>query len=107
MSFVTSVMLTFSIVEDEVARVDELNAHLAAAAPDRADYFRTGIAQGEGIGGDKAFESQLLVAGFNYLEPKLILAAVEKTSWQRPAEVQVLLREESEPVFTLHALDLR
>lgn len=90
MSWVTAVMVTASIMDD-----DKLE-HLSA--------FREMNEISEAFGGTKHPQVPVYAAGFNYLDIRKFIEHVRSISWERPDRVQIFIKDEEDDVFTVHTL---
>lgn len=97
MSYVTNVLLSFSIMEDAEARVAEVNENLA----EHSQGQKLGdIWQSDVYGGSKYMEVPLYGAAFNYVEAARFIEAVRSASWKEPEHVRVYVCDQDDDAFT-------
>lgn len=107
MSRVSHALLSFSVLEDESARIREVNHHLAA----RADGQILGDAtqRDENVnpwwGGKKFPEIVLWGAALNFVNLDVVMDAVRAASWRYPAEVQVIWQAQDDDLWSLHGTE--
>lgn len=99
MSYVTNVLLSFSVMEDADGRVAEVNDHLAEHSRGQklGDIWQSDPPV---YGGHKCMERPLYGAAFNYVEVKRFIEAVRSASWKEPEYVQVFICDQEDDVFT-------
>lgn len=107
MSVVTNCILTFSL-EDE-GRLADVNAYFTQASV-RNDPGFVGIDDerlpGGWYGGTKAFEVEVALGAFNYLDLDRLLAWLrERVAWERPEWVRLIVMEQDDDAFRMLTLD--
>lgn len=107
MSRVTNIILSFSTVEDEDARIKEVNAfqyrHLQLDLVS-ADYNKDMEKGTVWYGGTKFLETRIYVGAFNYFDTQAFLAHVKQISWEEPEDVLLIIKEEWDTRFKLVSL---
>jgi hypothetical protein len=107
MSHVDNVILTFSILEDEVER-DGSDVYPVMDAVN--EWLRERIGQSFGpdlggqhaaYGGHKALETPMFVAAFNGLPEDGFLALLATLPWEWPDDVQVLIQRQHDERFEI------
>lgn len=100
MSVVTNLLVSFSILEDDDARLEDLNRWLDGEQhPPLVNFWR----MRECYGGSKHMEAPLLAGAFNHFEMIPFIAFLRTVRWEWPDEVQVLVRAPDES--TWHVID--
>jgi hypothetical protein len=89
MSEVTNVLLAFSILEDDDARIADVNAWLEASC---GHALKSVWDNRDCYGGGKAMEAPLFAAALNYLPLDQFLAHLRTVRWKEPDCVQLILR---------------
>jgi hypothetical protein len=95
MSYVSNVILSFSIMEDEVKRIKDVNDKLTKQEqrgfvfPDGQDWH----------GGSKALERPTFLAAFNYLDLERFIWDLATCNWDVPEEVQVFICDQHEDLY--------
>lgn len=99
MSQVTRAILSFSALEDDIGRLDDVNRVLAieTAGSEFADVSQH-------VPGHKNFGS-LYVATFNHFGSTKLRTALNEVAWKYPKEVQILVQEEEDPAFRSYVLE--
>lgn len=102
MSYVTNVLLGFDVLEDEDARIAEVNTFFSV------ERHRRGLvsleAPGDWYGGTKGFEHPLFVGAFNYFDEEGFLRHLRLLPWEYPEHVQVILCRQDDDVFSIVTL---
>ena len=97
MSYVNNVILTFSIGEDVLDRIGDVNNFLAR--------YNQGVLPGvwdrqpDWYGGDKALEQPVFIAAFKYVSAETIVEAVKEVEWREPESVRVFFCEANDDAF--------
>lgn len=110
MSFVTNLMLSFSIGEDEKSRVDELNLfhnngkgfELVSVDFERELNPESDITW---YGGSKFLETPLFVGAYNHLDIEGLMEHLKIVNWEYPQGVQLFLKEPDSDKFKIIELD--
>ena len=103
MSNITNVTITFSSMERQEKHGAEWEFSVILRINEwleRAGYRQ--LLRITDDAGAKAFEAQLYIAGFNYLELDKFLLAFEQIEWLSPSGVQLFVKEENDSVFRLY-----
>lgn len=101
MSYVTNVLLHIGTLEDEEARMAEVNRFLEA----RHGGLVSLQSSGDWYGGTKGFEASLWVGAFNYLDREGFLRHLLTVAWEYPDEVQVIWCGQDDDVFSIVTLN--
>jgi hypothetical protein len=91
-SWVTHVIVSFSLLEDESRVLEALNAWDGLRGRRFAPF---GFDQAHG--GDKGWSRPMATGAFNYIDESELLAHVRAMVWADPGAVQVFLNGEEEP----------
>ena len=99
MSFVTTVILIFSGVEDEEERIKEVNSFpwgsyqldLRSIDNPRVCY-----------GGNKKINGYIYIGSYNYFEVERFLNHVSEVKWEKSEYVQILISNENEWNYSLY-----
>jgi hypothetical protein len=94
MSCVSNVIL-LTFIEDQGIKDVQLWLSRAGALPlNQIDGFS---------GGTKAVEHEIWAGAYNWLDVPEFIKAVKNASWEFPSDVQLLIKEESDDLFSLRA----
>jgi len=104
MSFVTNLILSFSILEDESSRVSEINLYenngrgfeLATADFEREKNPSSNKAW---YGGTKFLETPLYIGAYNGLDVEGLIKHLKIVNWEYPESVQLFLKEQESDKF--------
>ncbi len=109
MSWVTDVILIFNIAEeysndmellDSIPALDNINAWL-----EENDYGKlVDIGKFAFTGGGKAMQANVYGGAFNFLKIDEFVKLVKVQQWCEPENVQLLIQDEQDSKFTLHAI---
>jgi hypothetical protein len=103
MSFVTSVILIFSGVEDEEERIREVNSFSyrnipldirSIESPNKEEFTAW-------YGGTKSINGHVYVGSYNYFEINKFLHHISQVNWEKSEYVQILIRSENEWNYNL------
>jgi len=106
MSVVTNLILSFSIGEDEISRVDEINLFhnngrgFKLASAD----FEIEINQDSNkawYGGSKFLGTPLYIGAYNHLDIEGLIEYLKIINWKYPESVQLFLKEEESDKFRI------
>lgn len=103
MSFVTSIILIFSSLEDEKLRISEVNSFLVRGNSinlKSIEHFNNESFQW--YGGSKSLLSNIYVGSYNYLDLEKFLIHISKVKWEEPQYVQLLIRTENEYTYRIY-----
>lgn len=117
MSWVTNVILLYGLAEDlpvggTRALLDDSEWENAPVHPLEAinEWLEDNV-DGELVnvaslldGHGKAFEAGCYAGAINYLDIDAFLAFVKAQQWKSPNLVQVLVKDQEDPTFTLHTI---
>lgn len=92
MSYVTNVILCYSFLEDEEARLADVNAYFG----ERPIRFK----ELTDYAGSKNLERVVLVGAFNYLGVEPFVEHVRNVKWEEPQRVQLFICDQNEELFT-------
>ena len=95
MSYVSNVILSFSILEDDEARIDEIN-NIIRELNDRPGFLK----EQPHCGGTKALERPTFIGAFNYLPLPEFVRRVRALHWKEPHLVQVHCCDQEEDIYT-------
>lgn len=101
MSYVSNVILSFSIMEDEKARLRDINGIIERLGTNGRfkdlPYSATG--------GTKALERPTFISAFNYLSIPNLITEMKSIRWDRPDQVQLFVCDQEEDVYWLRYPD--
>ena len=109
MSHVTNCILCFSVMEDDMACIREVDAFFETTG--RPQGFEKTLSQhaSDGLrafGGTKALETNIAVAAFNHLNLReLCQWMTTHVHWQCPTDVQLFVCDQEDDRFTLLGWD--
>jgi hypothetical protein len=104
MSFVTTVVLIFSGMENEEERIKEVNSFSyrklpldirSVEAPNKVPYTAW-------YGGTKGINGCIYIGSYNHFEVEDFLKHVAKANWEDPEYVQIFIRNENEWNYSLY-----
>lgn len=108
MSWVTDVILIFNIAEEygdmellnSIPALDNINAWL-----EDNEYGKL-LNISESAGGSKPMQANVYGGAFNFLSLKIdeFIKLVKTQQWREPENVQLLIQDEQDSKFTLHAI---
>lgn len=109
MSDVTNLILTFSISEDEISKVQEINCfwnngrgfNLISADFERGQTLFGKENEKRWYGGDKKLETPLFIGAYNHLDLDGLIEFLKGLEWNRPENVQLIVKEEGSEKFRL------
>lgn len=103
MSLVTNVILSFDTLEDEAARLADVNEALARnSTVSRGSRFfpRSECDHCDGgVGGTKHLEHPTFIAAFNHLALAEFEAALRSIGWEHPEHVQLLVCGQEDELY--------
>ena len=102
MSYVSNALVSFSGMENDRIRMSEVNAKLSTL-DERRQKFLCGD-EGDWYGGNKAMESPLWGAAFNYVSLEWVAKALLAPEWELPSSVQLFWEDQEDDVWTLYTL---
>ena len=110
MSFVTNLILSFSIREDEKSRVDELNLFQNNGRGFElvsVDFEREINPESDRTwyGGSKFLETPLFIGAYNHLDIDGLIEHLKIVNWEYPEDVQLFLKEQEFDTFKIIELD--
>jgi len=103
-SWVTNVLLSFDIMENEETRMNEVNAALLCIDPTRGQQLGD-ISGSEVYGGAKHMEIPLWGAAFNKLLVSDFMDAVRAAAWEYPENVRVFICDQDDDTFEIAGLN--
>ena len=102
MSQVSNVLMAFSVVE-QPERIADVNLFFTNAG------YKRGLVSIEDealppdwYGGNKPFESEVLVGAFNFLNAQSFIDHIQAIHWEDRASVQVFLQGQSDKKFLVY-----
>ena len=101
MSLVTNTILTFSILEYEKDRINDVNKFFEESGFVSCDDESLPIGW---YGGTKMLETNVAIGAFNYLELEEFIEHLRNIKWEEPQNVQIIVKEQNDEKFRL--LDL-
>ena len=104
MSRVTNLILTFSLLENELECINKVNQfqyqklRMNLVSVD----FNKNVKRKEAwYGGTKFIEARIYIGAFNYLDLDEFMAHLKKIDWQKPEHVQVIVKEPGQEKFRM------
>lgn len=104
MSYVTNVLLSFSILEDEDARMAEVNGWLSQNDSRGQQLGDISGAEDPKYGGSKFMEVPLWGAAFNYVDLDGLRGAVRAAKWKEPEHVRLFVCDQDDDTFRMETL---
>jgi len=106
MSYVTNLILSFSIGEDEISRVDEINIfhNNGRGFKLKSADFEREINQESNrawYGGSKFLETPLYIGAYNHLNIEGLIEHLKIVNWDYPEAVQLILKEQDSDKFRI------
>lgn len=109
MSEVTNLILSFSISEDEISKVQEINSFwnngrgfkLISADFQRGRTFFGKEYQKRWYGGEKKLETPLFIGAYNHLDLNGLIEFLKGLEWDRPENVQLIVKEQDSEKFRI------
>lgn len=104
MNRVTNLILSFSVAEDEEARLTEVNSfHYRHLQLDlvSVDYNKDWEKRTAWYGGTKFLEARLYVGALNHFDTQAFLDYLKQLTWEEPEDVQLIVKEEGDTKFNL------
>ncbi|MEQ8531912.1 MAG: hypothetical protein RIB86_08670 [Imperialibacter sp.] len=108
MSKVTNLIISFSIGEDEAARVEEINMFHNNGRGFKivsADFESVSDVDGKErkrwYGGSKCLETPLYIGAYNHLDIQGLEEHLNSIEWGEPENVQIFLKEQDSDKFKL------
>lgn len=104
MSFVTTVILIFSGIENEEERIREVNSFSyrnlpldirSVETPNKEPYTAW-------YGGTKGINGRIYIGSYNHFEVDNFLKHISKINWEYPEYVQLLIQNEDEYNYSLY-----
>jgi hypothetical protein len=96
MSVITNIILKTSIEEAGVSAFEK--ELFLGVIPQRQNP----LVKVDDFTKSRAFECDLYITALNYIDILDLLDAMNKTKWEFPEEVQLMIQEQSEDVFTIY-----
>jgi hypothetical protein len=94
MSYVSNVILLTFIEDQGIKDVQLWLSRAGAGSLKQIDGFS---------GGTKAVEHEIWAGAYNWLDIPEFIKAVKSASWMYPSDVQLLIKEEGDDLFSLRA----
>lgn len=101
MSYVTNVLLSFDILENEDERMAEVQEY--AEAWSNGQRFGD-IWNSEAYGGNKAMEVPLYAAAFNYIQLTEFVGDLGRVNWKTPKNVRLFVCDQHEDTLEPYPL---
>ena len=106
MSEVTNLILSFSVLEDEISRVKEVNLfqnngrgfNLVSADFEREFEYKKRSAW---YGGSKYLETPLFIGAYNHLDLVGLVNHLKNVNWDEPENVQLIVKEQASEKFRI------
>jgi len=108
MSEVTNLILTFTTLEDEEARMQDVNSFEYRGLRMNlisADFDKDMEKGYSWYGGTKFLEAVLYVGVFNYFPLEQFIEYLKKIKWDEPENVQLFIKEQTDFKFRLISLE--
>lgn len=105
MSHVSNVILSFSVLENEEQRMQEINKYLLEVENQQFENADFKVGDRFWYGGHKVLETPLWVGAFNYLHIGDLLQFMQGVSWDYPDEVQLIVKDQHSDIFKILTLD--
>lgn len=97
MSFVTNAILSYSVSENDEARLAEVNAF-----PGFAERNQQFFELDKEVGGSKFLERPTCVSAFNHINPVAMVEWIfTEPNWEHPEDVQVLVCDQDADRYTM------
>lgn len=113
MSNVTNLIISFSIIEDEISRINEvnlfhnngLNFEIKSAnfEEEKKNVFGK-ESENRWYGGSKKLETPLYIGAFNNLDLRGLIKYCQKIEWIEPENVQIIVKEQDSDKFIIETL---
>ena len=100
MSSVTNLILHIGIIEDEDAKIKEVNAFFGERENPLVGLREQPLPRGW-YGGSKYLECNIYVGAFNYLDLVRFLKHINSIQWDEPQDVQLFVKEQNDTRFKL------
>jgi len=103
MSYVTNVLISCSILEEEMSEPErlggysniiEINRWLEESGHGEFRYLS------RHAGGKKVMEAEVWGAAFNYIRLEELIDFIRSLNWLHPRQVQLFIQDEDEDIFT-------
>lgn len=109
MSNVTNLILSFSIGEDERSRIEEVNLfhnngipfYLVSADFERKYDKKGNLTKKVWYGGSKCLETPLYIGAINHLDIDGLIEHLKMLEWDKPENVQIILKEQESDKFRI------
>lgn len=106
MSVVTNIILSFSIMENEISDIEDsyTNMVLINNWLRKHDHGAFGEDATIASGGEKHLETPVYLAAFNFFDLDEFLAFLRTLPWEEPENVQVFVQGQEEEKFTVYTI---
>ena len=99
MSNVTNLLLHIGMLEDEKAKIQEVNAYFEQRQVRPLISLDDEHLPRGWYGGDKYLECRLYVGAFNYLYLDEFIEHLKTITWEEPEALQLMVKEERDDLF--------
>ena len=108
MSEVTNLIISFSIMEDEISRTLDLDLFFnngrdfkVVSADYQADNDKKGQDRQRWYGGSKALETPLFIGAYNHLDLDGLIEHLKNIDWEEPENVQLIVKSQHSDKFKI------
>ena len=98
MSVVTNIIFTFSIMENDVKRISEVNTFFDCKPLIGVD---SNALPSGWYGGSKMLETNIYVGAFNYLDLNAFISHIKTIKWKEPENVQLIVQGDNDEKFKI------
>ncbi len=99
MSYVSNVILSFSIMENCSKRVDDVESYFKNL--ETRGFVDISESSSAVYGGTKCLETPLLVGAFNYLNFEDFTSHLQAIQWESPEDVQLIVKDQEDERFSM------
>lgn len=99
MSYVANTILVFSVIEDEIERLSEVNSFFGESKGFVScddENLKIGW-----YGGTKMLETNLCIGVFNYLDLDGLIQHIKNIKWESPQDVQIIIQNQNDDKFSI------
>lgn len=99
MSYVTNLILSFSVIENTLNRLKEINSYFEEGCG--FVYVEDEILPRGWYGGTKYLEVELFIGAFNYLDEEELINHIKSINFEEPESVQLIIQRQYEDTFSI------
>ncbi len=109
MSDVTNLIISFSVIEDEKKRINEVNSFVNNGR--NFKIISVDFEEGKTwfgrkrrkrwYGGSKVLETPLYIGAFNHLDKEGLVEHIRGIDWEEPENVQLIIKEQESDKFKI------